>query len=254
MTLLLEYSVTVHQHNGWKEENMPTVLITGANRGLGLELATQYAAQGWRVLAACRRPESATACAALAGDVQVLCIDVADHDSIAAAARQLAGEPIDVLVNNAGLFGPKRQAEQDLRQTFGHVDYAIAHALYQVNALGPLRMAEAFVEHVAASAQRKIVTLTSSVGSIERSTGGLYAYRSSKAAANMVMRSLGFDLADRGIATAALCPGWVSTDMGGPAAPLSPQQAVTGLIAVIERLERANTGRFWSYTGEELAW
>jgi NAD(P)-dependent dehydrogenase (short-subunit alcohol dehydrogenase family) len=238
----------------WQEENMPTVLITGANRGLGLELAAQYAALGWRVLAACRRPDAATACSALAGDVQLLRIDVADHDSIAAAAGQLAGQPIDVLVNNAGLFGPKRQAEHDLRQTFGHVDYAIAHALYQVNALGPLRMAEAFVEHVAASHLRKIVTLTSSVGSIADSTGGLYAYRSSKAAANMVMRSLSFDLADRGIATAALCPGWVSTDMGGPAAPLSPQESVAGLITVIERLETANSGKFWSYTGQELAW
>jgi len=233
---------------------MPTVLITGANRGLGFEFATQYAARGWRVLATCRKPTSATACAALSGDVQLLRVDVADHASIDAAARQLAGQPIDLLVNNAGLFGPKREAEQDLRQTFGHIDYAIAHDLYQANALGPLRMAEAFVEHVAASHQRKIVTLTSSIGSITHSTGGLYAYRSSKAAANMVMRSLGFDLADRGIATAALCPGWVSTDMGGAAAPLSPRESVAGLIAVIERLEPANSGRFWSHAGEELAW
>ncbi|MYE49129.1 MAG: SDR family NAD(P)-dependent oxidoreductase, partial [Gammaproteobacteria bacterium] len=186
-----------------------TVMVTGANRGLGLEFARQYAADGWRVLATYRNPDVAGELLELAqqDNVQAFRLDVSDFDAIAALAEDLHDETIDVFLSNAGLFGPKPGAESDLRQSFGHIDYGIVRDVLTVNALAPLKCAESFVEHIARSEQRKFVALSSIEGSISRAQRDLYAYRSSKAALNMVTRLLSGDLADRGITVVSICPG-----------------------------------------------
>jgi len=237
---------------------MPTVLVTGASRGLGLEFARQYAADGWRVMAAARDPAGSDALAALAktGDVRLHALDVADHAAIDALARALAGESIDVLINNAGLMGGEGSASDGARgQAFGRTDYAEWERVLRVNVLGPMKVAEAFVEHVAAGGGGKIVTLSSVLGSIGSNTqGGLYTYRSSKSAVNALMRSMALDLAPRGVVAVAVHPGWVSTDMGGARAPLKAEASIAGLRQLIARLGPAESGRFWRYDGEEMPW
>jgi NAD(P)-dependent dehydrogenase (short-subunit alcohol dehydrogenase family) len=239
---------------------MPTILITGANRGLGLEFARQYAADGWQVHACTRHPEAAPELAALAAAsgsrFAVHALDVAEHAAIEALAQQTAGAPIDVLLNNAGTMGRHSFAEKGMTiQRFGESDYADWVEIMRINVFAPMKMAEAFVEHVAASAQKKIVTLTSIVGSIGQNTfGGLYAYRSSKAAANCVMHAMAMDLKKRGIVVVPMHPGWVRTDIGGPRAELEVAQSVGGVRRVIAGLTLESSGRFFQWDGRELPW
>lgn len=235
---------------------MPQVLVTGANRGLGLEFVRQYAGAGWTVRACCRNPDQASELSILAeaGTVHVHPLDVSDFDAIVDLATQLQGESIDLLVNNAGLFGPKIQADGDRRQSFGHVDYAIWDKLLRVNTMAPLRMAECFVEHVASSDEKKMIALSSIMGSIADTTSGLYAYRTSKAALNMVMATLAHELAPRGIAASAFCPGWVKTDMGGPQASIDAKDSVAGLRQRVAEMELAPPVSFRRYNADELAW
>ena len=234
---------------------MPTVLITGANRGIGLELARQYAAEGWQVIACCRAPDLATDLQALGSTaVRLLPLDVASGKSIAAVHAALQGVAIDVLINNAGLFGPKPGAEQDFGQSFGSMRYEVLEELWRTNTVGPLRLTEALIESVAASTERKVVTISSSVGSISGTEGGLYAYRSSKAAVNMVMATLAKDLASRGITVLALCPGWTKTRMGGPSAPVPVKTSVAGIRARIAELDASTSGQFRRYDGASLPW
>ena len=199
---------------------MPNVLITGANRGLGLEFARQYLADGWQVYAACRDPASASELRQLAEDERRQAADPSDgrhgSASVKAAATELEGQAIDLLLNNAGVSGPRGQ-------TIGNIDYDAWAKVLDVNTMGPMRVSEAFVDHVARSERKLIVTLTSGMGSIaDNTSGGSIAYRSSKAAVNMVMRSLAIDLAPRGITCVVVNPGWVRTDMGGPNATPNP--------------------------------
>lgn len=231
---------------------MPTVLITGANRGIGLEFARQYAAEGWRVFATCRAPAEAHELEALAGTsdgaIGVHPLDVADPTSVAAAARALAGEAVDLLVNNAGLYGPRGVS-------FGDIDYEAWEEVLRVNVLGPIRVADAFVDHVARGDGRKIVALSSRMGSIaDNTSGGAYIYRSSKAALNAAMRSLALDLAGRGIACCVFHPGWVKTRMGGPSAAIDVGTSVAGMREVIAGLSARTSGRFYSYDGGEIPW
>lgn len=230
---------------------MPTVLITGANRGLGLELARQYAADGWKVHAACRDPRSATGLDALArasgGKVLVHALDLRDPAQVQELGRKLAGESIDVLLNNAGIY-PDRGG-------FGKVDYAAWEEAFRVNVMAPMRLIEALVEPVARSEKRLIVNMSSLMGSIgDNARGGSYVYRSSKAALNIVTKSLSIDLAPRGITAVVLHPGWVKTDMGGPEAPIEAEESVRGMRQVIARLEPGATGKFFDYEGDELPW
>lgn len=231
---------------------MRTVLVTGANRGLGLEFARQYAADDWQVHAACRDPQTATDLQALAagcgGRVRILRIDVTDAPGVRAAAAALDGEAIDLLINNAGVGGPKRQQ-------LGHLDYEAWRKVQDTNTLGPVRMAEAFLEHVARSERKTLVTITSGMGSIgDNRSGGSYAYRSSKAAVNMAMKSLAVDLAPRGITCVVINPGWVRTDMGGPGGTLSPQESVDAMRSVIARLKLQDSGKFLNHDGTEYPW
>jgi NAD(P)-dependent dehydrogenase (short-subunit alcohol dehydrogenase family) len=231
---------------------MPTILVTGANRGLGLEFVGQYAADGWQVFAACRAPDAATDLQRLAaesgGRVRVLEMNVTDTASVRAAAAALKGEAIDLLLNNAGVGGPPGQQ-------LGSLDYAAWAKVLDTNSLGPMRVVEAFVENVAKSRQKRIVTITSGMGSIEDNTsGGRYAYRSSKAAVNMVMKSLAVDLAPRGITCVVMNPGWVRTDMGGPSGKLSPAESIKAMRSVIAALRPEDSGKFLNHTGKPYPW
>jgi NAD(P)-dependent dehydrogenase (short-subunit alcohol dehydrogenase family) len=227
---------------------MPTVLITGANRGLGLELARQYAADGWRVIATARSPDTPALreLAAANSLITTHALDVTDFAAIDRLAAELSGTSVDVLLNVAGVMGSKR---------FGAIDYAEWSRVLTVNVLAPMKMVEAFVEHVASSGQKKIVTLTSVMGSIgDNTSGGYYAYRSSKAAANAVMKSMAVDLSARGIIAVPIHPGWVRTDMGGPNATVDAVDSVAGMRKVIASLTPADTGRFLQFQGKELPW
>jgi NAD(P)-dependent dehydrogenase (short-subunit alcohol dehydrogenase family) len=236
---------------------MPTTLITGTSRGIGLELVRQYAADGWDVHACCREPDGADALSALAaaarGRVRVHRLEVTDRAATDRLAAELGGTPIDVLVANAGVFGPKRsQGEQG--QSFGHVDYAGWEQVLRVNTLAPLKLAEAFVEHVAASGLKRIAVVSSSLASIAGTSGGYLAYRTSKAALNMAFASLAAELAPRGILVGVFCPGWVHTDMGGPGATVPPEESVRGLRSQIAGLDARRSGRFWRYDGTPIHW
>jgi len=226
---------------------MPTVLITGANRGIGLELARQYAAAGWDVIGCCRKPKEADALKALKGNVEVKALDVAKPASITRLAAALKGRPIDVLLNNAGILGR--------RAGFGKAESKEFLGVMQVNVLGPLLMAESFWPLVKRSKLKKIVAITSGMGSISGgANGGSYAYRSSKAALNMIMKNLGNDLSAKGITTAAISPGWVKTDMGGKSAPLAVGDSAAGIIKVIAGLDESRSGGFFNYNGDVIPW
>ncbi|MDX2223238.1 MAG: SDR family oxidoreductase [Rhodospirillaceae bacterium] len=238
---------------------MPTVLITGANRGLGLGLAKLYAADGWRVLAGCRAPAKAKELKALAdaskGQVSLHKLDVEKPDTIKALAKKLKKQPIDVLLNVAGYYGPKIVTEPGGLQEFGKSNYRDWEKILRINVMGPMRVAEAFVNHVAASAQKKIVTLSSIIGSIGgNDMGKMYPYRASKAAVNAIMKSMAIDLKPRGIIAVPIHPGWVRTDMGGPSADIDTRTSVTGMKKVIDRLTPADAGKFLVYDGSTLPW
>jgi NAD(P)-dependent dehydrogenase (short-subunit alcohol dehydrogenase family) len=226
------------------------VLVTGANRGIGLEFVRQYAGDGFRVIACCRDPLKATVLTTLAasyrGKVSVHALDVSDFSQIERLALELKDRAIDLLINNAGFYP---------HGSFASTNYDEWQKAFLVNTMSPMKMVEAFVEQVASSRLRKIVTLSSKMGSIaDNDSGGSYPYRTSKAAVNMVMKNLAIQLKPRGIATCTLHPGWVKTDMGGANAPIDVQQSVSGMRAVIDRLTIDNTGRFIAYDGQEIPW
>ncbi len=225
------------------------VLITGANRGIGLEFTKQYAADGWKVLACCREPQSASALQAIANansNVRIFALDVAHFSQIDALALQLKDEVIDLLINNAGVYP---------QSTFGDTNYDDWAKAFKINSMATLKMAEVFVQHITRSNLKKIATLTSKMGSIDDNTSGeSYSYRSTKTAVNMVMKSLSIDLKPYGISVVTLHPGWVQTDMGGSNALINTHTSVTGLRLAIERLNIGNTGKFIAFDGAEIAW
>jgi NAD(P)-dependent dehydrogenase (short-subunit alcohol dehydrogenase family) len=231
---------------------MPIVLITSSNRGLGFEFARQYLSDGWQVLATCRDPTSARELKELAkgadGKLAVFAMDVTDSDSIRKAATHFKDVPIDLLLNSAGIIGASGQKT-------GFVDYDSWARVLDVNTMGPLRVIEAFIEHIGRSERRVIVTITSGMGSLaDNTSGGSIAYRSSKAAVNMVMRSVAIDLALRHIICVVVNPGWVKTDMGGPGATLTPRESVAAVRKVIEMLTPEQSGKFYHYDGTEYPW
>jgi NAD(P)-dependent dehydrogenase (short-subunit alcohol dehydrogenase family) len=232
---------------------MPTVLVTGASRGLGLELVRQYSLDGWNVLACARAPDQAQALRRLAeessGRVALHPLDVTDFQTIDLLAHRLRDTSIDVLINNAGTMGGRGSS-------FGASDFAEWDGIFRLNAFAPLKMAEAFVAHSARSAQKKIVSISTIMASMARNNmGGFYAYRASKAALNAIVVSLAIDLQRRHrIIAALLHPGWVRTDMGGPRAEVDPPTSVAGMRRVIAELTPAGAGRFWAYDGSELPW
>jgi len=231
---------------------MPTVLITGASRGLGRGFAEHYRAAGWQVIATARDPD---AVAPLGGEgggdffpLEIVPLDVADGQSVRALAARLEGRPIDLLLNNAGIYGPRDCA-------LGAIDFDAWTEVLAVNALGPMRVAEALVDNVAASERKLMVFLSSIMGSIAQTdSGGGYIYRSSKACLNAAVKALSYDLKPRGIAAALFHPGWVRTDMGGPGAAIDVTTSVRGICNVIERLGIDDSGRFINYDGFDIPW
>lgn len=237
---------------------MPRILITGANRGLGLEFARQYANDGWEVIATCRHPDGAVDLEAIAADtgrVEIVPLEVTDHEAVDDLAARTRGRPLDVLLNNAGIIGPLPIAEHIGRQRFGHLDYELWLDVLRVNTLAPVKMAEAFLPHLEAGEQKKLCTLSSSVGSITEHRTPAFAYASSKTAVNKAMSLLAHELRDRGVIVALFCPGYVQTRMnvdGG--ADVRPEQSVSGLRRLIAELTLEDTGTFTRYNGERVAW
>ncbi len=226
-----------------------TILITGTNRGIGLEFTQQYAADGWNVITCCREPQSAGALQALANtykNIEIVTLDVADFVQIDAVALQLKDHKIDVLINNAGVYPDS---------SLGNLNYDDWASAFKINSMAPLKMVEAFMPHIVNSRLKKVATLSSKMGSIDdNSGGGSYIYRSSKTAVNMVMKSLAIDVKTNGVSVVTLHPGWVKTDMGGPNGLVNTQTSVTGLRKVIADLSLANSGKFIAYDGKEIAW
>lgn len=230
---------------------MRTTLITGANRGIGLEFSRQYAANGWRVMACCRHPSDALSELSNRYPERISLheLDVDDHAGIEQLSRNLAHISIDLLINNAGIY-PDSDSDG-----FGHTDYADWMLAFRINTMAPLKMAEAFATQIASSTRKTIATLTSKMGSIaDNGGGGNYIYRSSKVAGNMVAKNLAIDLKATGIISVALHPGWVKTDMGGSNAMISVESSVTGMLRVIDGLTLADSGKFIAFNGQVIPW
>jgi NAD(P)-dependent dehydrogenase (short-subunit alcohol dehydrogenase family) len=232
---------------------MSSVLITGANRGLGLEFAKQYSDDGWRVFACCRHPDRAKELNDLArasdGRLSLHPLDVSLEPSISALAEALQGDSIDILLNNAGIYGDENHDD------FGKIDYERWVETFRVNVMGAMKVTETFVGNVASSEKKVLAFMSSLMGSIsDNGSGGSYLYRSSKAALNAIVKSLSIDLKGRGVKTVVLHPGWVKTEMGGENAPLLPPESVAGMRRVLDGLEAKDSGRFLSYEGAELPW
>ena len=228
---------------------MPTVLITGASRGIGLEFARQYAADGWTVLAGTRNPDTlAAALDGAPGEFAAVRLDVCDPASVAILSERLRGIPIDLLINNAGLYGPRRPP-------LGGIHYPTWSDVLNTNVLGAMRVTEALVDNLRAGTEKCIVAISSKVGSMtDNTSGGGYIYRSSKAAMNSVFRSLAIDLGSEGIRVVILHPGWVRTDMGGPNALIDPPESVAGMRRIIADLTPEESGRFFNYDGNAIPW
>ncbi len=222
-----------------------TYLVTGANRGVGLAFARELSRWGERVVATARHPAKARELSEL--KVRVETLDVSDEKSIESLAERLAEEPIDVLINNAGVgeAGPGLEAlsSEELESTF------------RVNAIGPVAVTRALLPNLRAGRRRTVVNLSSGLGSVSGNTdGGWYAYRASKAALNQLTRTMAAELASEGFTCVVICPGWVRTDMGGTGAPLSAEKSVEAMLGVIDQLKPSDTGRFLNRRGTEVPW
>ncbi len=228
---------------------MPTLLISGANRGLGLEFVRQYAADGWDVIAGVRRPDEASELRALAdGDqVEVHALDVAEPNTLDSFKGAVGERPLDLVIANAGVYGGHGQSR------LAELDFDAWLETLRINTLGPVRLAAAFAENLKA-AKGKLIAITSQMGSIAQSGGGFYAYRSSKAALNMAFKSVALELKDSDVVAAVLHPGWVQTDMGGKNAPVTPRDSIAGMRKVIAGLTLEDAGSFHAFDGEALPW
>lgn len=232
---------------------MASILITGANRGIGLELTKRYATAGHQVMACCRAPAQADVLNDLAANhdgVSVHALEVSDGESVAALGAALAGTPLDILVNNAGM-SPPREA-----QTLTNMDYDAWAEAFAVNSMAPLRVLQALLPNLKLSdaTPPKAITISSQMGALSLNWPVAYAYCSSKAAVNKVMRMASEELKADGIAVAILHPGWVQTDMGGPKAAITVDQSASGIIDVIDALDMDSTGCFRTWEGTDHEW
>ncbi len=226
---------------------MSRVLITGASRGIGAEMARQYAAAGDDVIACVRDPDAAPGIEDVRDSVTVVQMDTGSPDSITAAAAAIGDGPIDVLINNAGAVGGTRQSVDD-------VDLEEWHRSLDVNTIGPLLIARAFKQNLAASGDGKLMNVTSQLAASTWPMGGMYIYSSTKAGLSKIAQALAIDWKDEPITVALMHPGWVKTDMGGPHAAITPEESASGIRAVIAGLTKADSGKFYKWDGEIHAW
>ncbi len=226
---------------------MSRVLITGASRGIGAEMARQYAAAGDDVIACVRDPDAAPGIEDVRDSVTVVQMDTGSPDSIAAAAAAIGDGAIDVLINNAGAVGGTRQSVDDL-------DLEEWHRSLDVNTIGPLLIARAFKQNLAASGDGKLMNVTSQLAASTWPMGGMYIYSSTKAGLSKIAQALAIDWKDEPITVALMHPGWVQTDMGGPHAAITPEESASGIRAVIAGLTKADSGKFYKWDGEIHAW
>ena len=228
------------------------ILITGANRGIGLEMVKYSMEQGWRVFACCRNPNNAEGLFNVAklsnGNVSVHIADMEDLATLQALSYELRNDPIDILVNNAGVYGPDKNK-------FGSVDVTGWLQAFQINTIAPLKLAEALYPQLLMGERKIIACMSSKMGSMaDNGYGGSYIYRSSKAALNSVVKSLSIDLREQDIISVALHPGWVKTEMGGPDAENTPRESVTQIFKHLSNLTIKDTGRFIDIDGSDIPW
>lgn len=227
---------------------MESILITGANRGIGFELTRLLIEDGRRVIATCRDPESASDLNALnASNLHIHQLEVTSTKSIEALKRALSGGQIDVLINNAGEMGSKRQRIDDM-----NID-AWRHT-FDVNTIAPFQVSMALLDNLKLSLRPRIISVSSQMGALSRISSGALAYQSSKAALNKVMQVMAKDLESENIIVCSMHPGWVQTDMGGPSADISVNESAAGMISFFDNLTSEQSGRFWKWNGEEHAW
>jgi NAD(P)-dependent dehydrogenase (short-subunit alcohol dehydrogenase family) len=228
---------------------MANVLITGANRGIGLEMVKLYAARGDTVLACCRNPSEAEALNAVEGDVEVIEVQVSDGASVANLASTLGDRPVDLLINNAGMAGPAYD-----QQNAYAMDFDGWAETFEVNTMAPVRVMQALMPNLKASRDARVVTITSQMGALSLDMPVAYAYCTSKAALNKFMKMAALELGKEGINICVIHPGWVQTDMGGPNAEITPQESAEGIVATIDGLNAETNGSFWKWNGETHGW
>lgn len=234
---------------------MSTVVVTGANRGLGLEFTRQYAKDGWSVIAATRDPKRAEELNALAAEhksIEVVALDVASDASVAELRKKIGKRAIDIVINNAGVYPEKHNK-------FGDIDYSSWLDALNTNTLGPIRLTEALADNLAASEKKLAVVITSAMGSIatyleEPSGPDAIQYRTSKTAVNMAVAIAARTLKSKGVTIISQCPGWVQTDMGGRGATLKPEQSISAMRKIFDRVTLKETGQFFGQHGRNVPW
>jgi len=228
---------------------METVVITGANRGIGLELASCYVAAGHCVIAGCRNPDSSTELSALRGseNLTIYQFDAASEQSVADFAHQIGDTTVDILINNAGVMGGNRQSVDD-------IDYDEWLITFRINTLAPMQLATALKAQLRNSTRPRVLTISSQMGALSRQSKGSFAYRTSKAAVNKVMQVLALEWESDGIVCCPVHPGWVRTDMGGPTADIDVSESASGIVALADGLTMSNSGKFYCWNGDEHAW
>jgi NAD(P)-dependent dehydrogenase (short-subunit alcohol dehydrogenase family) len=240
---------------------MPTILITGCNRGLGLEFARQYAAEGWDVIACCRHPKKADKLQALVAqspNVRILELDVSDISSFSAFSASLKDVAIDLLINNAGILSGGATSTTALKGDVGQIlptiDSTAWTQVLAVNTLAPIMLTQSLLPQLKRGRECKVIMISSGWGSIENMEPNFIAYRTSKAALNAATRNIAMALKAEKIICVSISPGWVSTDMGGVGADLTPEESVSGLRKTISALTPQNSGQFLRRDGGRSAW
>ena len=239
------------------ENIMPTVFVTGANRGLGFEHVKQYAEKDWEVIACSRNPEQSNELSLLRDqypdNLIIEKLDVTNFDEITALSEKYKDKPIDILINNAGTLGPKGVPEAMGYQNIGHMDYEIWRDILEVNLLAPFKVATAFHDQVVMSSKKLLIMMSSDLGSVEQNNfGGLYSYRASKAGLNILSKGMSIDWKD--ITVIALAPGWCKTFLGGVEADVEPDVSVTEQQKMFESIEPSDSGKFLDRFGKEVPW
>jgi len=230
---------------------MATVLVIGANRGIGLEFTKQYLARGEQVIGTCRDAAAADELQQLKAEnenLQILSLDVSSDESLAAFPAQLGDTAVDVFINNAGVYGPRDSV-------FGNVDEQNWLPVLRINSIAPMLLTQLIIDNLRKGQGKKLLYVTSKMGSIDDNKGGgSYVYRSSKAALNAIVKSIAVDLSSEGFTAAVLHPGWVQTDMGGRNALIDTQTSVSGMISVIDNLSSSHAGCFFNFDGNMIPW